>query len=393
MFHDKSFDNLRHDFFRRNFFFLRLKKNPALLLVLSLLASLSLAGCGAQAVSSGGTGSTEIKVGQAGPQTVEGTLTLSGVFASESSAVITSQLAGKVQAVNMQEGSRVKKGDVLITLDQSDLQSQLQQAELGLQKAQSAVDQAKISYDNAQATFLRNQQLFAANAISQAQMDQVTVARDLAKSQYDAAANVGLPAAQAAVDAVKLNLAKTTIVSPLDGVVATSNVSVGDNVMPGTPLATIVSSGDPVLTANVSETALSKLSIGQKVDVKADTVPGAKFTGVISFISPVSVPTGQFFPVKVTVQDPNSRLKPGMTGSATINVSVKAAVTLPNSALFRRDGRTYVYLVKDGKAVKSSVQLGFQGDKYSEVTQGITAGDSVVIQGTDQLVDGMKIPE
>lgn len=361
-------------------------------IALSLISLIGLAGCGQTTGSVNVLKSGDIKVAPVSAQTIEGNVTLSGIFDADNRAIITTQLPGKVKVVNIKEGTQVKKGDILISLDQSDLQSQLQLQQLNLEKAKAGVDQAKIAYDNAETNFTRNQQLFSAGVISQAQMDQVTMARDMAKSQYDAAVNVGLPSAQTAVDAIQLNIAKTTIISPLDGVVATCSVEAGDNVNPGIPLATVISSGDPVLTGNVPETVLSQIQLGQKVNIQADTVTGTKFTGEISFISPVSVPTGQFFPIKVTVQDPKAQLKPGMTGNASIHIAVKADIVVPNSALFRRDGKNYVYVVKDGNAVKTLVRLGLQGDEVSSITQGVATGDSVIIQGTDKLLDGMKIP-
>ncbi|MHB1651861.1 MAG: efflux RND transporter periplasmic adaptor subunit [Desulfitobacteriaceae bacterium] len=371
---------------RRN----RLKKTVIALGIVSLFVGL--VGCGEQVNARNGPGQEAVKVAAVGAQTVEGDITLSGIFDAVDKAVVTSQLPGKVKDIKVKEGSRVKKGDLLISLDPADLQAQLEQAQLGEQKSQFVVDQAKLAYDNAQADFTRNQQLLTAGVISQKQFEQITLQRDLAKSQYDTAVNVGLPSAQSAVNAVQLNIVKTAILSPMDGIVATRGVEMGDNVSPGTPLVSVVSTGDPVLIGNISESALSLLQVGQKAEVLADTIPGSKFTGEIGFISPVSVPTGQFFPLKLSVHDPNGQLKPGMTGSAKIHVQVKAAVAIPNSALFRRDGKNYVYVVKEGKAVKTPVKLSFQGDKESSITEGLAVGDSIVIQGTDDLLDGMKIP-
>lgn len=148
-----------------------------------------------------------------------------------------------------------------------------------------------------------------------------------------------------------------------------------------------------MLPPNVAEALVNQLKVGQKAQIGVDTVPGVDFNGEIAFISPVSIPTGQFFPVKITVTDTDERLRAGMTVTARINTAESDFLAISNTALFKRDRRDFIYLVKDGKAVRTSVDIGLQGDKLSAIVKGLNAGDQIVVGGTDQVIEGMALPE
>jgi RND family efflux transporter MFP subunit len=328
-----------------------------------------------------------LKVIEAKAQSVTGEVTMTGIFDTENNSIITSQLPGKVTNVTIKEGAQVHKGNALIVLDQSEYETQLTKANLGVQQAQASVDQAKLAYDNAQKNFEQVEVLYKAGASSQKDLDQITIARDNAKIAYETALNVSLPSAQQNVIAVQQTLAKTTIVSPIDGIVASLSVNTGDNVNPGVPLVTLISTEKLELNGNVSEGVINTLQIGQDVSVNSDR--GTELAGKVSYISPVSIPTGQFFPVKIALDHSSPDLKPGMTANALIHVKDSSSLAVPSTAVIRRDGRNYVYTVKEGKVVKNPVQVGLQGEKLTEIRQGITSGEWVLVDGDQNVYEGM----
>ncbi len=348
-----------------------------------------LGGCGAQTAAN--QGPVAVKTAAVARQDVTGQVSVTGVLDAQDKSVLSAQLPGQVQTVNVKEGDRVQKGEVIVALDQSDLQNQLQQAQALLDSSQATLEQAKIAYDNAQANFQRYQALYQSGAVSLSQLQQITESRDIALSQYQAAQSAGISGAQQKIQAIRLNIDKMTIRSPIDGIVATCSVSVGDNVAPGMPLATVVATDNLVLTGNVSESAVNYLKQGQDATVASDSVSNQTFQGKVNYISPVSIPTGQFFPVKVTVRNSGGLLKVGMTGSANITVVVPGQLTLPNQAIIQRSGQDVVFVIKDGKAVKTPVKTGLRNDKVTVITQGLREGDQVAASGVENLIDGMAV--
>ena len=335
-----------------------------------------------------------IKTGHPTSQDLAGTLDITGVLDSNGKANISSQVSGLVAQVMVNEGSKVKPGDVLASLDKKDVQVQLQQAQISLQKAQYTADQAKISYDKAEIDYERSLVLFQAQAISQSALEQSKQNRDLNQSQYDAALKTGVPAAQETLNQAQLAMNKTDLISPIDGTVATCSINAGDYINANTsgPVITIVANDQITLAANVNEKAINWLNPGQKADVHMDNLPGIKADGEISYISAESMPTGQLFPVKIALQNPDGQLKPGMTASASIHITKTSPVTVPKTAIFRRDGQICVFIVKENKAVQTRILVGLQGDEYVAVDQGLTINDLIVTEGTDAVIDGMTLP-
>ena len=330
-----------------------------------------------------------VKTDEVKLQDFSGDLVLTGVIDVQEKSNLSAQLPGIVMAVRAKEGTFVKKGETIISLDKTDLLNQLEQAKAGLANSQALAEQARINYENSEKDYSRYQVLYKAGAISQQQMEQIASKRDISRSQYEAAKGAGLNAAQATINAINLNLAKMDIMSPIDGILVTCNVSVGDMVGPGIPVAAIIATDQLVLSGNLSESQINYVKVGDPVEVSADSIPNRTFTGKISFISPISIPTGQFFPVKVAVDNPEGALKAGMTATAKITVKNPLVLVTPNSALLRRDGKDYIMVVKEGKAVKTAVRTGLSNEESTVIVQGLSAGELIVVQGADRLADGM----
>lgn len=322
-----------------------------------------------------------------------GQLALTGIMDAQEKASLSSQLPGIVTNVGAKEGTFVKKGDVIISLDKKDLLNQLDQAQAGLANSQAQAEQARLNYENAENDYKRFQELFQSGAISQQQMEQITLKRDIAKSQYETAQGAGLQAAQATINAINLNLAKMDIKSPINGILVTSNVSVGDTVGPGIPLGTIVAIDQLALSGNLSESQINYVKVEDPVEVSVDSIPNRTFTGKISYISPTSIPTGQFFPVKVAIDNPEGILKAGMTATAKITVKNPSVIVIPNSALLRQDDKNYVMVVKEGKTVKTAVRTGLENEESTVIIRGLHAGERIIINGVERLSDGVEVKE
>jgi len=334
-----------------------------------------------------------IKTDEVKVMNFSGQLALTGIMDAQEKSNLRSQLPGIVTNVGAKEGTFVKKGDVIISLDKKDLLNQLDQAKAGLANSQALAEQARLNYENAENDYKRFQELFQSGAIPQQQMEQITLKRDIAKSQYETAQEAGLKAAQATINAINLNLAKMDIKSPINGILVTMNVSVGDTIGPGIPLGTIVAIDQLVLRGNLSERQINYVKVGDPVEVSVDSIPNRTFTGKISYISPTSIPTGQFFPVKVAIDNPEGIFKAGMTATANITVKSPSVIVIPNSALLRQDDKNYVMVVNEGKAVKTAVRTGLKNEESTVIIQGLQAGQRIVINGAERLSDGVEVKE
>jgi len=358
------------------------------LFIVALSGLTLLAGCGTHPAAAA---PTPVKTDVVKLQAFKGDLSLTGVIDAQEKSNLSAQLPGTVVMVNAKEGAFVKKGEFILSLDKKDLLNQLEQAQAGLANNQALAEQARINYENTEADFTRLEALYQSGAIPKQQLEQITAKRDIAKSQYEAARGAGIDSANAAINAINLNLAKMAIKSPIDGVLVTCNVSVGDNVAPGIPIVTVVSTNQLVLTGNMAESNINSIKIGDPVEVSANSVPSRTFDGKISYISPISIPTGQFFPIKVAVDNTEGILKAGMTATAKIPIQSSNALVIPNSALLHRDDKDYVIVVKEGKTVRTVVRIGLKNETSTIVLQGLQTGDRIVITGAEQLADGVEV--
>lgn len=350
---------------------------------------LSLAGCSNQEIS---INAKDIKVAVASPQAVAGEINFSGILDAEDSANLTAQLAGTVLSVEAKEGHNIDQGDTIITFDKRELAIQLEQARINLQKSQEGMAQAQISLKDSELELARYQELFQAGAISQKELEQITTKKDLAQSQFEVQ-KAGVASAANSVKLSELNMTKIDIKSPFTGTISTCTVSPGDTVSIGTSLASVVAIDHLILTGNISQNLINYIKVGQQVEMQSDVIPERSFQGEVVFVSPISISTGQLFPVKIQIANSHRLLKAGMSGIARINIEENASLAIPKTAVFQQHGQNYVYVISDGKALKKPVQIGIIGEQYSSVLNGLKAGDKVVAEGLSLILDGDSVNE
>ena len=291
--------------------------------------------------------------------TYSGTTTLEA--AQEASVV--AKVGGTVSEIYAEEGRVVRAGDALAKLDDADMRY--------------AAEQAQANYDKKQLEFSRSQTLYDRKLISADAFDAV---------KYD------LAALKATNDQAKLNLDRTVIRSPIDGVVAKRMIKVGNTLAIDAPVY-VVTDFDPLLAVlYVPENALARLKPGQSASLSADALPGKNFTGKVARLSPVVDPQTGTFKVTVEVRPTGHQLAPGMFSRVSVTYDVhKNALTVPRAAIITEDGESAVYVVKAGVAHRAAISLGYtEGDKV-EITHGLADGDMVVTLGQNSLKDGTKV--
>ncbi len=306
-----------------------------------------------------------------------------GTLAPKFTADVKSEVTGTVTEVYVTEWVPVSRGARLARLD-------TRETEAGIEALKAAEAQARVAENRARREYERAQQLKQYGLITQQALDDAKTAIE--------AAETGTQAARAQIRTAETRLSKSSIVSPMDGIVALRGVSVGDRVenMGGnTPMFRIVDNRLFDLTVSVPSTRIAAVGVGQAVEFSTDTVPGRSFTGKVSFINPAIDPASQSAKVVVAVPNPDGALKDGAFVKGRIVVGVKAGVLqLPKDALLNWNLDTKqaeLFVVSGDKAQKRTVTIGTGNGGTVEVLSGVQPGEQVVTRGGFQLRDGDKV--
>ncbi|MDO8875841.1 MAG: efflux RND transporter periplasmic adaptor subunit [Pseudolabrys sp.] len=286
-----------------------------------------------------------------------------GTLGPNESVVISTEISGRIARIGFREGEKVKAGDVLIELDATMLQAELDKvrSDLALAKA-----------NNERALTLAKQGITT------------TRARDEAEAAYQAAqANIALAEAR---------LQKTTLTAPLTGVVGLRTVSTGAYVIPGQRIVELVEVDPLKVDFRVPELFAAQLRADQTILVSADAVPDKTFEGKITAIDPIVDVNGRAIRLRARVPNPDGLLSPGFFVRIRIVVDRREnAMLVPESAIFPLDGKTLVYRVVNGRAVQTEVVLGQRLPGLVEVRKGLSATDVVVRAGQQRLREGAPV--
>jgi RND family efflux transporter MFP subunit len=290
---------------------------------------------------------------------------------------IGSKLLARVVEVNLKAGQKVRAGDVLIRLDDTDLLAKLQQAKATVSAAEAALVQAS-------ADERRYAQLVVSRTVSQQQYDNSVAARQ--------AAEANLRRAQAAVHEVQATLDDATIQSPIDGTVIDKKVDVGDMVTPGQPLVTLYDPTHMQLVASVRESLTSRLQVGQDIGVRVEGI-GNQCSGTIREIVPEAQSASRTFQVKVTGPCPPG-IYSGMFGRILIPLDKESALVIPRRAVrevgqlelveVAGNNQTSRRAIRSGRALSENEVKMFPdkllpGEPYVIVLSGLSEGERVVL--------------
>ncbi|SDR11864.1 membrane fusion protein, multidrug efflux system [Pseudoxanthomonas sp. CF385] len=274
---------------------------------------------------------------------------------------VVAKTSGVALAVLVEEGQVVRAGQALVRLDPDRLRLQVAQAEAQMRKLEN--------------NYRRAQQLVEQQMISANDVDQIKYDLENARAVYRAAA---------------LELSYTTVTAPISGVVASRSIKTGNFVQINTPIIRVVDQSRLEATLNVPERELSTLKAGQPVALAVDALRGKVFQGTVDRIAPVvDAGSGTFRVVCSFASD--GVLQPGMFGRIKIDYDQRAdALVVPRIALLD-DGDPAVYAVRNGKATRLPVKLGYVDGEWIEVREGLKAGDQVVTAGKVALREGSAV--
>lgn len=258
---------------------------------------------------------------------------------------------------------------------------------------------------NAQATlqlsrteFERAKRLYDQKLLSQAEFDQRKAQTESAERQYDVARNgaaqqyQALLAARARVTLAKKALADTTVRAPFGGVVGERFVSIGDYVTRGTKVASVMRVDPLRVELTVPEQYVSAVAAGRAVTFEVDAYPGETFTGQVRYVSPSVAADTRALTLEAIVPNGASRLKPGFFATAQIEqAAMLPGVLVPTASVRTISGTARVFVVAGDRVEERIVTTGQSLGERVEITTGLKAGEIIVANGVERLVDGVRV--
>jgi membrane fusion protein (multidrug efflux system) len=201
-----------------------------------------------------------------------------------------------------------------------------------------------------------------------------------------------LDALKAAYEIAQLQLSYTEIRAPISGVVAERHIKVGNTIQPNTVVFRVTDLKPLLAYVHAPERELRQLSPGQPAQIAVDSLPGRQFEGKIARVSPVVDPATGTFKITVEVNDPTSQLKPGMFARVGVVYERRAnALQIPRTAIVDNDGQATVFVVNKDKAEQRDIKTGLANAGFIEVTEGLKAGEQVVVVGQNGLKTGNAV--
>lgn len=354
----------------------------------------------------------------------------SGSLAPNEQTDVAAETSGKVVAVGVDMGSSVRRGQMIVKLDDADFRLRVQQAQAQLEQATATLRQneakiglrpgqkfnpenvpevaaARAALDLAERNLRRYEKLVETGDISRATYDQQKSQRDQlseqrqalihqAQQNYAAVANAQgmVNSAQTQVSLAKRNLTYTVVSAPMAGYVSDRTADVGEYVSPQQKVATIVSLNPLRVRIDIPEQSIPQIHVGESVSVAVAAYPERNFAGRIARVSPNVTANSRTMTVEAEVENSKAELKPGQFATVRILLpQSEPAVLVPQRSLRTISGSTYVFVIKNGFAEQRLVQPGqIEGDMV-ELKTGVKPDEVVAITNVDQLSDGAAVKQ
>jgi RND family efflux transporter MFP subunit len=340
--------------------------------------------------------------GPAGPMTVEVAtakrgsvmqqLVVVGNLVGDATVAVVPRAAGRLQDISVRLGDRVSRGQRIAKIEDFELQEQVKQQEAALEVSRATIRQREADLQLAQTNAERSRSLFARQLLPKQTLDDTESRYQSAVAQLDLARAQNTQST-ARLDELRINLANTVIVSPVNGFVARRAVDPGAFVGQNAPIVDVVDIGRVRLVANIVEKDLDQLRAGDDTMVEVDAFPGETFAGRIARVAPVLDPATRTASIEIEIPNPGFRLKPGMYARVTVTTDErKDALVVPANAVIDLGGRRGVFLAAENDTVSfRPVSVGIDQDTQIEILQGLTEGDRVVTVGAAALREGDRV--
>lgn len=330
-------------------------------------------------------------------------LNATGYVVAQRKAAIASKASGRLEWLGVAEGSRVNAGDVIARLDNRDVVAQAESAEASVRAARAALEQAQADERDAAQQLTRNRDLAAKGFVAQASVD-------TSKSRFDRAvatvsnARAMIAASEANARNSRVAVDYTLIRAPFDGVILSKSANVGDMITPFSSasdskgaVVTMADMGTLEVEADVSESSLSKVRVGQPAEIVLDALPDARFRGRISRMVPTVDRAKATVMTKVRFDALDPRVLPEMSAKVAFLTQEitpeqqKPLTAVSPDAIVQRDGRTVVLVVRGERAVAVPVTPGAKLGDLSAISGEAKPGEKAVLKPSADVVDGALV--
>ncbi|UCC40574.1 MAG: efflux RND transporter periplasmic adaptor subunit [Candidatus Aminicenantes bacterium] len=318
------------------------------------------------------------------------------------------EVSGIIKRLNVEEGRHVKRGDMLVVLDDASYKLDLESAEasrlqklseLMLDKRFAESEEMPSSSDKTEVQRIINEfekasELYRKGLISRKEFEKAEIALIESGEKKDEimAAAKGLTQAEINVKKAQMNLDKTIIRAPFSGIVCDILVSPEEHVTAGRELFTLVNISQIRVHAKVLESEIGKMKIGRKVELRFSAYSGKTFKGKVKAISPIVDPDDRTCKVIIDVANPEEEVKPGMHAEVEIAAEIhQNRLLIPQEAVLVRSGRKLVFVVENGLAKWRYVEVGLENEDFAEVLDGIKEGEPVIIEGHFTLAHDARV--
>ena len=353
-----------------------------------------------------GTSAVEVAVEELEPRVIQSSVLASGKLVHAQEVKLTTEEIGRVTAIYVEEGQKVKRGELVLQIDDQRLKAAVEQQQASVRMQEIAIQRQQLQVENLRTQWERQRVLNERKLINEDAF--TTATNNLKISDVDLmSSKEQLEQARALLDQQEDRLSKTRVYAPIDGTVTTLDIKVGETAIasstniPGSSLMTIANPATIQTEVNVDEADIANVEVGQKAQVVAIAYPDQPVEGVIESIAvSAKVATGQqgqSFAIKIRLLEPEKiTLRPGMTCRAEIFTATKGGVLAApiQSILVNEDLSTDavtrdVFVNRNGRAVKVSVEVGIADDTYQEIVNGLKPGDEVVT-GPDRVLRALE---
>lgn len=376
-------------------------KRPRILLIAVLAVAATI---GAALLARGGGGPENFRTQRPARGEISSTVTSSGTINPVVTVTVGTPVSGIVQGIYADYNAQVKKGQLIAQIDPATYRAQVEQSRGNVLNAQAGLDKARVTLADATRTRQRYENLVKDGSVSRSDFDTYSTAEASARAAVQAAQGV-LAQAQGSYRQAKTNLDYTNIVSPVDGIVISRSVEVGQTVAASLQAPTLFTIAQDLtkmqIYATVDESDIGRIQEGAGATFTVDAYPETRFSGTVTQVrnAATTVSNVVTYTVVVGVDNAELKLKPGMTASVVFQTAHKAdALKIPTASLrFKPQaasgaktsaeaapklapGQKRLYVLQDGKPVPVAVTVGIGNDKETEVLTGLTGSEEVVLE-------------
>ncbi|RPH50756.1 MAG: efflux RND transporter periplasmic adaptor subunit [Desulfobacteraceae bacterium] len=330
-------------------------------------------------------------------------LNASGYVVAQRKAAVASKITGRLVFLGVEEGSRVRKGEIVARLENEDAIAARNRAVANVNAARASLEQAMAELDDSLLNFNRMEQLSKRGSVAKSEHDAAETRMKRAKASVSAQ-KAAVQAGEAALKETEVMLEYANMRAPFDAVVLTKNADIGDIVTPigaaanaKAAVVDIADMGSLQIEVDVSESNIDLVKKGQPCEIRLDALQDSRFRGAVHMIVPTADRAKASIMVKVAFTDKDPRILPEMSAKVAflsreiLPEEQKSFKAVPAGAITGKEGNQFVFSVKKDRANKIMIKTGRPAGDMTEVISGLETGEVLVTEPLDKVKDGMKV--